>query len=49
MAEVVEAGGTLDPDILYRSLPYLVEPEWTKGHEFTVSYVVTGEVAAPGT
>ena len=42
MADVVEAGGTLDPDILYRSLPYLVEPEWTQGHEFTVSYVVTG-------
>ena len=33
MADVVEAGGTLDPDVLYRSLPYLVEPEWTKGHE----------------
>src|SRR5215210_3705779 len=26
MADVVEAGGTLDPDVLYRSLPYLIEP-----------------------
>jgi hypothetical protein len=43
MAEVVEAGGTLDPDTLYRSLPYMVEPEWTRGHDFTVKYVVTGE------
>jgi ribonucleoside-diphosphate reductase beta chain len=42
MADVVEAGGTLDPDILYRSLPYMVEPEWTRGHEFTVRYEVTG-------
>ena len=42
MADVVEAGGTLDPDILYRSLPYMVEPEWTRGHEFTVRYVVSG-------
>jgi ribonucleoside-diphosphate reductase beta chain len=42
MADVVEAGGTLDPDILYRSLPYMIEPEWTRGHEFTVRYVVTG-------
>jgi ribonucleoside-diphosphate reductase beta chain len=42
MADVVEAGGTLDPDVLYRSLPYLVEPEWTRGHSFTVGYVVTG-------
>ena len=36
MAEVVESGGTLDPDILYRSLPYLIDPEWTMGHDFTV-------------
>ena len=42
MADVVDAGGTLDPDVLYRSLPYLVEPEWTRGHDFTVRYVVTG-------
>jgi len=43
MAEVVESGGTLDPDILYRSLPYLIDPEWTQGHDFTVRYVVTGD------
>jgi len=43
MAEVVEAGGTLDPDILYHSLPYMIDPEWTSGHSFTVSYVVTGK------
>jgi ribonucleoside-diphosphate reductase beta chain len=41
MADVVEAGGTLDPDVLYRSLPYLIDPDWTTGHEFTVRYVVT--------
>ena len=43
MAEVVESGGTLEPDILYRSLPHLIDPEWTMGHEFAVRYVVTGE------
>jgi ribonucleoside-diphosphate reductase beta chain len=43
MADVVEAGGTLDPDVLYRSLPYLVDPEWTRGHSFAVGYVVTGD------
>jgi ribonucleoside-diphosphate reductase beta chain len=42
MADVVEAGGTLDPDVLYRSLPFLIDPDWTKGHDFTVRYVVTG-------
>ena len=43
MAEVVEAGGTLEPDILYRSLPYLIDPDWTQGHDFTVAYDVTGD------
>src|SRR5215208_5806154 len=43
MAEVVESGGTLDPDILYRTLPYLVDPDWTQGHDFTVRYDVTGD------
>jgi ribonucleoside-diphosphate reductase beta chain len=42
LAEVVESGGTLDPDILYRSLPYLIDPDWTQGHDFTVGYEVTG-------
>jgi ribonucleoside-diphosphate reductase beta chain len=42
MSDVVEAGGTLDPDILYRSLPYLIDPDWTTGHYFTVRYDVTG-------
>jgi ribonucleoside-diphosphate reductase beta chain len=43
LGQVVEAGGTLEPDTLYRSLPYLIEPDWTNGHAFTVRYVVTGE------
>src|SRR5215208_5975896 len=43
MAEVVESGGTLEPDVLYRSLPYLIDPEWTLGHDFTVRYNVTGD------
>src|SRR3954447_14528691 len=42
MADVVGAGGTLDPDVLYRCLAYLIDPDWTKGHSFTVRYVVTG-------
>jgi ribonucleoside-diphosphate reductase beta chain len=43
LAQVVDAGGTLDPDVLYRCLPYLVDPEWTQGHDFTVRYQVTGQ------
>src|ERR687896_1498208 len=41
--DVVRSGGQLDPDVLYRALPYLVDPEWTKGHNFTIRYEVTGE------
>ena len=40
LADVVDAGGKLDPDVLYRSLPYLIDPHWTEGHNFTVRYVV---------
>jgi ribonucleoside-diphosphate reductase beta chain len=43
MADVVEAGGTLDPDTLYRTLPYLIDPDWTQGHDFTVRYDVSGD------
>jgi ribonucleoside-diphosphate reductase beta chain len=40
--EVLASGGRLDPDVMYRSLPYLVDPEWTKGHDFTLRYEITG-------
>jgi len=43
MGEVARAGGRLEPDLLYRSLPWVVDPEWTRGHRFTVRYQVTGE------
>jgi ribonucleoside-diphosphate reductase beta chain len=43
LGEVVRAGGTLDPDVLYRALPYMVDPDWTKGHSFTVRYEITGD------
>ena len=43
MGEVARAGGRLEPDLLYRSLPWVVDPEWTRGHRFTVHYAVTGE------
>jgi ribonucleoside-diphosphate reductase beta chain len=43
MGEVARAGGRLEPDLLYRSLPWVVDPEWTRGHRFTVRYEVIGE------
>jgi ribonucleoside-diphosphate reductase beta chain len=43
MGDVARAGGRVDPDLVYRALPYLVDPEWTRGHRFTVAYEITGE------
>jgi ribonucleoside-diphosphate reductase beta chain len=41
--EVARAGVALDPDVMFRALPYLIEPEWTRGHSFVVEYELTGE------
>src|SRR5262249_46359599 len=43
MSEVVANGGEVDPDLLYRSLAYLIDPEWTRGHTFVVCYELTGD------
>jgi ribonucleoside-diphosphate reductase beta chain len=43
MADVVAAGGTVEPDVAYRLLPYLIDPEWTVGRRFCVGYHVTGD------
>jgi ribonucleoside-diphosphate reductase beta chain len=41
--EVVANGGRLDPDVMYRSLPYMIDPDWTRGHRFTIRYELEGE------
>jgi ribonucleoside-diphosphate reductase beta chain len=43
MGEVARAGVFLDPDVMFRALPYLVDPEWTRGHRFLVRYELAGE------
>ena len=43
VAEAIRAGAEVDADAIYRSLAYMIDPEWTRGHEFTVAYEVTGE------
>jgi ribonucleoside-diphosphate reductase beta chain len=43
MADAVAGGAQLDADAVYRSLPYLIDPEWTRGHSFVVAYEITGE------
>ena len=36
------SGADVDPGVVYAALPYLVDPEWTRGHRFTVAYEVEG-------
>jgi ribonucleoside-diphosphate reductase beta chain len=39
MREIARAK-TPDPDLLYRALPYAIDPAWTKGHRFCVKYEI---------
>jgi ribonucleoside-diphosphate reductase beta chain len=43
LSEVLRSGAEVEPDLLYRSLEYLIDPEWTKGHKFTVVYELDGD------
>src|SRR4051812_23845818 len=40
IADALKAGAELDADAIYRALPYLIDPEWTRGHSFTLVYEV---------
>src|SRR3954454_21813972 len=42
IADALAAGAELDADAIYRALPYLIDPEWTRGHDFSVAYVIDG-------
>jgi ribonucleoside-diphosphate reductase beta chain len=40
--QLAKLGGAVDPDLLYRSLEYAIDPEWTRGHRFVVAFEVLG-------
>ena len=40
IADALQRGAELDADAVYRSLPYMVDPGWTRGHTFVVGYHV---------
>jgi ribonucleoside-diphosphate reductase beta chain len=42
LSEVLRSGEQIEPELLYRSLEYLIDPEWTKGHKFTIVYELGG-------
>ncbi|MFL5907892.1 MAG: SCP2 sterol-binding domain-containing protein, partial [Solirubrobacterales bacterium] len=41
--ELARLGLPVDPDLVFRSLAYAIEPEWTRGHRFVVAYELVGE------
>ncbi len=48
MRDVARAGVDPDPDLLYRALPYAIEPEWTRGHRFCVKYELRSDESGAG-
>ena len=40
MRDIARAGPAPDPDLLYRALPYAVDPEWTVGQRFCIEYEI---------
>ena len=43
MADALAGGAQLDPDAVYRSLAYMIDPDWTRGHTFAIAYELTGD------
>ncbi|HZA59219.1 MAG TPA: SCP2 sterol-binding domain-containing protein [Solirubrobacterales bacterium] len=41
--ELARMGLPLDADLLYRSLAYAIEPEWTLGYSFRIAYELLGD------
>jgi ribonucleoside-diphosphate reductase beta chain len=41
--DLARLGLPVDPDLVFRSLAYAIEPEWTRGHRFSVAYELVGE------
>ncbi len=41
--ELAKLGLPVEADLLYRSLAYAIDPEWTRGHSFKVGYELVGE------
>jgi ribonucleoside-diphosphate reductase beta chain len=41
--DLARLGLPVDPDLVFRSLEYAIDPEWTTGHSFSVVYELVGE------
>jgi hypothetical protein len=43
LADAAKAGARLEPALVYRALPLVIDPEWTRGHRFTVAQRVADQ------
>jgi ribonucleoside-diphosphate reductase beta chain len=41
--DLARLGVPVDPDLVFRSLAYAIDPAWTRGHRFTVAYELVGD------
>ncbi|HSD22987.1 MAG TPA: SCP2 sterol-binding domain-containing protein [Solirubrobacterales bacterium] len=41
--ELARLGHPVSADLVFRSLAFAIEPEWTRGHRFSVAYELVGE------
>jgi len=41
--KLAELGLKVDPDLVYRALPYVIDAEWMKGQRFAIAFEVLGE------
>ncbi len=41
--ELAKLGLPVEADLLYRSLPYAIDPEWTRGESFRIGYELLGD------
>ena len=41
--QLARLGLPVDPDLLFRSLTYAIDPEWTRGKRFRIGYELVGE------
>ncbi len=41
--ELARRGGRIDPDLAFRALEHLIDPAWTRGERFAVSYELSDE------
>jgi hypothetical protein len=45
LTEAAQAGVWLDPELVYKAIAAVIDPEWTRGWRFSVAHEVSGESA----